>query len=698
MRHPRRPAGESVRTLARRLAGVGRLSVGLLGLGMALAWGVSGRAVAEEAPAPTTLPQGSLADVTLSDGRTPPASLAPASSTPVVVLAFLGTECPLAKLYAVDLSRLSRDYVDRGVVVYGIDSNAQDSLEEIAAMVRRQELAFPVFRDAGNALADRLDARRTPEVFVLDAAREVKYRGRIDDRLGVGVIRDKATTHELADAIEALLAGRPVATPVTEAIGCQIGRVKTPDEGAAVTWHGQIADLFRARCVECHRPGDIGPFALTEYEEAAGWAEMIAEVVEQKRMPPWHADPEHGTFVGDRRLTEQEHRLIADWVAAGAPEGPPREHAPLTPRAAGWQLPTEPDASFTVQATPYRVPATGEVRYQWFEIDPGFAEDKWTRAIEIVPGNRMVVHHVLAFAVPKGEGVSGRLGGGAHGFLAGYVPGLRVRIAPDGMAKKIPANSRIIFQVHYTPIGSPQEDQSRIGFWFADPATVTREIKTTSALQTRFKIPPNDPAHTVTGQETIDKDALLLGFMPHMHLRGSAFKYELQPPKKGFFGSTPKKEVLLDIPEYDFNWQTAYQLVTPRPIAAGSTIIAHGTFDNSTGNLANPDPDSTVTWGDQTWEEMMIGYFDIAVPRKDDKSAEEIAAERAAEAKRRIDLVMSRLDADGDGAIGRDEASVFPQLKRHFDALDADKSGGISRAEFEAISDIIAGIKLPGGG
>ena len=665
------------------------LTGALLSVFALLGAALPGQVFADDQPVAAS-PAGSFANVELTDGRTPPVTLAVDESRPVVVVAFLGTECPVAKLYAVTLSEIAKTYHGRGVMVYGVDANSQDSLEEIAAMVRRQELPFPVYRDAGNVIADRFGAERTPEVFVLDAERTVKYHGRIDDRFGVGYVKDIATTHELTDAIDAVLAGKNVKTPMTEAIGCQIGRVKTPDETAAVTWHGQIATLLEKRCVACHRTGDIGPFALTDYAEAAGWADMIAEVVAEKRMPPWHASPEHGKFINDTHLSDDELRLIADWVSAGAPEGEPQPRTETVAVSDGWQLPTPPDASFNVQAKPFPVPASGEVKYQWFSIDPKFTEEKWVKAIEIVPGTHTAVHHVLAFAIPEGQSLAGSFGGGAHGFLAGYVPGLRVQVAADGMAKRIPAGSRLVFQVHYTPTGTPQTDVSKIGLWFVDPDTVTREIKTVSALQTRIKIPPGAAAHTVTGMEMIeDEDALLLGFMPHMHLRGSAFRYELVAADSATKTDQAEKEILLDIPHYDFNWQTSYRLAEPRPLPVGTTIIAHGTFDNSTRNLSNPDPKSWVSWGDQTWEEMMIGYFDISVPRKHEQSKADVEAEAEREKVRRVDLAMGRLDADGDGKITLDEANAVPRAKKFFVFLDSNGDGFIDRKELAKISHLL---------
>lgn len=597
----------------------------------------------------------------------------------ILVLAVLGTECPLAKLYAPRLQALDDTYRPRGVAIVGVDANVHDSMSEIASYARRHELSFPILKDVGNRLADKLGAQRTPEVFVFDAQRRLRYRGRIDDQYGVGTKRDGPQRRDLAEAIEAVLGGHEVEVPRTEAVGCHIGRVKSPATDADVTYAGHVAAIFNRRCVECHREGQIAPFALTEYEEAAGWAEMIGEVVREQRMPPWHADPAHGKFANDRLLSDEEKQLIYRWVELGAPQGDPA----LTPAApqfvSGWQLPREPDLELHVTDEPFEVQAEGEIKYQWFTVDPGFTEDKWLAGAEIVPGNRAVVHHVLAFAARPGDR---RRGEGSGGYLVGYVPGLRAGMFPPGMAKRIPAGSQLVFQVHYTPVGSVQHDRSKIGLIFADPKEVTHEIRTMSAANHRFVIPAHDDNYRVeaTSQRAAD-ELLLLSLMPHMHLRGKSFVYEAQYAD----GSS---EVLLNVPRYDFNWQTAYRLTEPKTLPAGTRMHAVAHYDNSEENLANPDPSSEVRWGDQTWEEMMIGYFDIAIP-VEQAAASEMSPETETaigrllaargDAPARAQRLIAILDRDRNGQLDRDE--VGPRLVSAFDRVDRDADETVSLEE-----------------
>ncbi len=525
----------------------------------------------------------------------------------IIAVAFLGTECPLAKLYSVRLNELQSKYGDEGLQVVAVMSNRQDSLEEIAAFATRQGLEYPVLKDAGGRFADELGATRTPEIFLFDRQRSLRYQGRVDDQYGIGYVRDAPQREDLQEAVEELLAGRPVSLSRADAVGCIIGRRKSVDETSDVTYGGQVAEILMRRCVECHREGEIGPFALTEYEEVAGWADMIAETVTKGRMPPWHASPEHGTFANDRSMTSGEKEMLVRWADAGAPAGDLSD-LPLAPeKVAGWQLPREPDLVVPVSPEPFEVPATGAVRYQYFKVDPEFDQDVWVKSMELLPGNREVVHHILVFARPKGT--RGGLNG-ARGFLAGYVPGGRLEPSPPGHAKRIPAGSELIFQVHYTPVGTPQQDQSQFGLVLADADSVTHEIVTTSALQTRFEIPPQEPAHEVDARgPKFPPQAKLLSMSPHMHVRGKAFRYELQTP-------SGKRTTLLDVPAYDFNWQTTYALAEPMPIEPGSRVLCRAVFDNSDQNLHNPDPSKTVRWGDQTWDEMMIGYYHYAVPRE----------------------------------------------------------------------------------
>jgi hypothetical protein len=387
--------------------------------------------------------------------------------------------------------------------------------------------------------------------------------------------------------------------------------VLQPQADSDVTYSRQIARIFQDHCVSCHRPGEIGPFSLTSYDEVVGWAAMIREVVSEQRMPPWHANPKHGAFINDARLSDEEKSLIDRWVEAGAPEGDQAELPPPREYVTGWQI-GEPDMVVYMREEPFDVPAKGEVRYQYFVVDPGFTEDKWVQLAECRPDNRAVVHHIIVAVVPP-EAQGGRRRGGLNlenDWLVATAPGARPLLLPEGLAKRIPAGSKLVFQMHYTPNGTAQQDRSCVGFVFADPATVKKEVRTDKAANPRFNIPPGADNHKVEATRRFESDTLLLAMFPHMHLRGKAFRYTAIAPDG-------QKEILLDVPRYDFNWQNTYELAEPRLMQKGSQLFCEAWFDNSEDNLANPDPTQSVRWGDQTWEEMMIGYF-AATPAEQD--------------------------------------------------------------------------------
>jgi peroxiredoxin/mono/diheme cytochrome c family protein len=617
---------------------------------------LAGSALAKEAA--TSAVGKKVDNFSLQDFRGKAHSLADLQKSKLVVVAFLGVECPLSKLYAPRLVELARQYGPQGVTFLGVDSNRQDSVTEMAQFAKVHGVEFPLLKDLNNVLADALGALRNPQVFVLGPDCIVRYTGRVDDQYGFdtgsGYARPVATKHDLENALDELLAGKLVTQPATEAIGCLIGRVRSADTSSDVTYSKQIARIFQDHCIECHRPGQIGPFALQTYDEAVGWAEMIEEVVREKRMPPWHPDPNYGHFANDMSLTNDEKELIYKWVAKGAPEGDPKDLPATKEYAGSWMMPGGPDAVFRMTEEPVDVPAEGTVDYRHYVVDTGFTEDKWVQVAECLPDNRGVVHHMIVFMKPPGGGLFGdgparpgtsgaaaraandqagsensepqarqrRRGGGQASFgqLCGFAPGTRPYVLPEGMAKLIPAGWQLVFQMHYTPNGSPQKDRSSVGIKFADPASVKYRVATANATNRTFEIPAGDADYQVESTRTYGTDVLMLSVFQHMHLRGKDFHYEVIYPDGA-------KETLLNVPRYDFNWQTSFVLNEPKTLPAGTTLHCTAHFDNSQDNPANPDPTKTVRWGDQTWEEMMIGWFDIAVP-KDTKISEVLSRGR----------------------------------------------------------------------
>jgi peroxiredoxin len=526
----------------------------------------------------------------------------------LVVLAVIGTECPLARTYAPRLKSLAAEFEKQGVVFLGMDANQQDSLAEIGAYARVHEIAFPILKDNNNEIADKLGAVRTPEVFLLDKDRVVRYWGRIDDqygfKTGAGYVKPKLNQRNLADAIGEVLAGKQVSNPVVKADGCFIGRVTKAKPTGDVTYSKHIARIMDARCVECHRSGEVAPFTLGSYDEVVGWAETIREVVQEGRMPPWFADPKYGHFKNDCRLSDEEKQQINQWVENGCPEGDAKDLPAPRTFAAGWQM-GEPDQVIYMRDKPYTVPAEGTIEYQFFTADPGWTEDKWIQATEARPGNRGVVHHIIVMVAAK----DGNDGAG-RGGIGGYAPGTPPNINPPGTALFVPAGSKLVFQMHYTSNGVQAEDRSMVGVRFADPKKVKQVVRGGLVGDTAFRIPPGEANYEVKAKHMFLKDTLLLNLTPHMHLRGKDFKYEAEYPDG-------TREVLLDVPHYDFNWQIRYSFKEPKLMPKGTRLHCVAHFDNSADNLANPDPTKEVTFGDQTWEEMMFGFYSSMDPKQD---------------------------------------------------------------------------------
>lgn len=593
----------------RPVAALGLLVAGTCLVGLALA-------AAPDAAAPAA----KIDAFALSDAYGKEHRLADYADKKLVVLAFLGTECPLARLYAPRLQAIASRYESSGVVVLGVNSNVHDNVTELKHFATEYALRFPVLKDVGNVLADRLGVDRLPMAIVLDQDRAVRYRGRIDDQYGlqptpggkrVSYQLSEPRRQDLAVSIDELLAGKPVSVAQTEPSGCLIGRQKQADEKSPVTYSKQIARLFNKHCLQCHREGQIGPFALASYEDAAGWAEMINEVVQQQRMPPWHADPRYGHFINDARLSDDEKQLVARWVEAGAPKGNPAD-LPEPPKFVdGWMIP-KPDQIVSME-NPFTVKAEGTVPYQSFMVDPGWEEDKWVTAMEPRPGNPSVVHHIVMYVVPP-RGVSkyysANLPKTQLDWFASFAPGYRPNVLPEGTARFIPAHSKLVFQMHYTPSGTEQTDQSYVGIKFADPKVVKREVAVQHAGTHEFKIPPHSANHEVQSWYTFEHDSLLWSVSPHMHLRGKDFLYTLIYPDG-------KEEIVLNVPQYEFGWQTTYTLAEPKRVPKGAKLHCIAHFDNSENNLNNPDPSSEVRYGPQTWEEMMYGWFEICLADQD---------------------------------------------------------------------------------
>src|SRR5437773_7081171 len=398
-----------------------------------------------------------------------------------------------------------------------------------------------------------------------------------------------------------------------------------------ITFNKDVLTIMQKRCQGCHRPGEVAPMSFLTYSDVRPWAKAIREAVLTRKMPPWFADPHYGRFSNDRSLTKGEIDTLVSWVDAGAREGDAKDAPPPVEWVDGWSI-GKPDAVFEMPHD-FDVPAAGTIEYQYIVIPSGFTKDTWVQAAEARPGNRRLVHHIIAFVRPPGsewlkdakpgvpfvpvekkeEGDKKKKeqkeesdeAAATPELLIGFAPGLVPMTLPPGQAKMVKADSDFVFQMHYTATGKAGTDRSRIGVIFAKEPPRER-VFTANATNSKFVIPAGDPAYRVDSSITLQARARLVDLMPHMHYRGKDFEYRLVYP-------TGETQIVLSVPKYDFNWQLFYYFSDPIALPKGTKIECTAHFDNSPNNRYNPDPKKEVRWGDQTWEEMMIGWFDVAV-------------------------------------------------------------------------------------
>ncbi len=529
-----------------------------------------------------------------------------------IVAVFLATQCPVAQRYAMRLKRLHIEFTandKQHTTLVGIYANGEDSVDDVKAYTQKAEYTFPIVKDTTGYLAELLGVTMTPQAVVIDTNGTLRYRGPIDDNR----YETRIKHNYLHDALFATHAGDPVRIQETPAFGCTIHfpESRLPSE---VTYSEHVASILQSNCQTCHRHGEVAPFTLTDYGDAKAWATEIAVYTESRLMPPWKPAPGYGHFKNERRLTDTEIELIARWVDAGAPLGDPNV-VPTAPEFHdNWAL-GEPDWVFEMPVE-YEIDAEGEDEYRQFIIPTNFETDMYIQAVDVQPGNRKTVHHVIPYLDVNGEArkldaqdpkpgyVVGGTGPGfdAVGSLGGWAPGVTPSVLPEGVGYLLPKGADIVMQVHYYRTGHVEYDRSRLGLYFSKtPNTVKLHIG--SATNSKFVIPPGEAWYEVLASQKVKEDVYILGTLPHMHLLGRDMR---------LVATTPEGEAhdLIWIKDWDFNWQDTYHYQTPLFFPAGTSIdlIAH--FDNSAENPANPnDPPIPVGWGEKTTDEMCIGFF-----------------------------------------------------------------------------------------
>ncbi len=519
-----------------------------------------------------------------------------------VVLFFTGVGCPIARKSAEKLQELASQFGSEGVSFWIVDSYPEDSTKDIQKeMMELGLIRFTVLKDSRQTVALAFGVERTAEVVVISLPDHKRiYQGAIDDQLTEGAERPEPQNRYLAAALKSHLAGQPVETATTKARGCRLSFAASAETAQAPDYSTDVAPILRTQCAGCHRDGGIGPWAMDSHGRVKNYARMIEEVILTRRMPPFDPNPDFGVFKNGHRLSREESQTLMRWIDAGAPrgDGPDPLTEPLPPLV-DWSL-GKPDLVLRLPEV-QQIPATGVLEYRKIPMPTPTTNEFWLAGVDIRPGNRKVVHHVILYAQWPGCPDDGS-GNGV--FIYGWAPGAQGSLYPDGVGKRVPAGATFMAEVHYTTCGSPQTDQSEIALYLRsgpqDRAAETRQVS-----DHKIDVAPGDPDARRHAVYAFRNPATIYSLSPHMHFRGKAMKYELLLP-------SGKRETLLDVPRYDFRWQHTYLLKEPRKVPAGSWLLMSGAFDNSADNPNNPDPKKEVTFGLQSWDEMFMGFFDAA--------------------------------------------------------------------------------------
>ena len=540
-----------------------------------------------------------------------------------VVLVFLGIECPISNGLAPEMERLAHRYEARGVVFCGVHADPDVRPETAARHAEEYGLTFPILLDADQDVAGQVGVTHTPEAVVLTPGGLVRYRGRIDDRYAQpGKGRAEPSVRDLQDAIEAILAGRTVPRDQTRPIGCPLPRPPRLPGGASITYNQHVAPILDRKCAGCHRPGEVGPFSLLTYADAAKRAQFVHEVAESGRMPPWKPEPGFGTFLDDPRLSARELAVLAAWADAGAPEGDPALRPPAPRYRDGWQL-GEPDIVFTMPEA-FAVPPGPDI-YRAFVIPtpPGLSLP--VRAIEFRPGNRRVVHHAKLFSDPTKQSRRRDQADPAPGFaslgsadigvpaLWEWTPGTIPRPPPPGLGSVLNVGADLVLYIHYHPDGKPESDRSQVGLYLSKEP-LTHILAGIPLGTTKIDLPAGSRRREVAVSTTLPTDVHAYAVMPHAHFLLREMKVRAVLPDG-------RVRRLLWIRDWDFNWQGQYQYAEPVPLPKGTRLDLVGIYDNSDANPRNPfRPARRVLFGPTSTDEMLGCHIQVIPDRPEDYS------------------------------------------------------------------------------
>jgi hypothetical protein len=582
---------------------------------------------------------------------------------PAIVLMSQTNGSATSRAAAADLAKLQAAYKDKGVLFYMVNSNLGDSREEAAAEVKKQGFKVPVLMDDMQLVGESLGVQREGEVFVITPKDgfKVAYHGPLKGA--------KKSDAYAAAALDAVIAGKAISTArVDVKAGKTIAfpeRAKAADH-ANISYSKTVAPILQNKCVTCHQKGGIGPFEMNSYETVKGFAPMIREAIRVDRMPPWDADPHVGKWSNDMALTAAESKTLVHWIEAGAPRGTGDDYLKIqASQAPEWPAHLgKPDV--IVQLPSFDVPAAGAVEYQSMQVDNPFKGDVWLRAVAFKPKERSVLHHITSGYAADRDAPPSKLPGSSVGS---FVPGAGVQVYNDGTGSPVPAGGKLRYSMHYTPSGKAATDATQIGYYTLKTAP---EIIRRAAVisDSGLRIPAGEARHKEISYLEFPADAVLYSVHPHAHYRG--YSVELQQ-------KTPDGKVtpLLSVPKYDFNWQLDYDLEKPITIKAGTKLIVTWIYDNSTGNPANPDPTINVTWGEQTWEEMM--YFRVNYRWVDETSSK---VRNDLQTKLMDTRLIGNLDDNWNGKVEITElTNNMASMKPRFADLDLNRDGGLDRSE-----------------
>ncbi len=597
-------------------------------------------------------------------------------SAPAIVLMTQANGSKVSRAAAVELQKLADAYKAKGALVYMLNSNLGETREAVAAEMKSLGVSIPVLMDEYQFVGESLGVQKDGEVFLISPKNgfRIAYHGPLDDRFAKSSPNAKAAVKSpyLAEALDAVIGGQPVEQPRVDS---KAGKtIAFPERAHAadfanISYTKQVAPIIQDKCVSCHQKGGIAPFQMNSYEVVKSFSPMIRETVRTQRMPPYFADRHIGVFKNDHSLSPDQAKTLVHWIEAGSPRGDGADilkdqasEAPEWPTELG-----KPDVIVDIPAA--EVPATGVLPYGNPRVPNPFKEDTWLRAIAIKPGDRTVLHHVTSNWSPDPKAPPAKIPGGSVGS---YTPGAEPQVIADGAGAPVPAGGYLNFSMHYTTTGKATVDRTQVGFYVLK--TPPQYIKRSAVIgDFALSIPAGEARHTEIAYLEFPADAYVYTLYPHAHYRGYHVELKAKTPDG-------KEAMLLSLPKYDFNWQRDYDPVEPILVKKGTKLIATWVYDNSSANKANPDSTINVTWGEQSFEEMM--YFRVNYRWADETTSN---IRNDLQAALNDSRTIGALDDNADDLVQKDELrGPLKALKARFEALDLDHNGGLDRKELAA--------------